>query len=276
MEQQFVNDRLSYSEQDEHPVSDAMRERVLSELKRIEQAYQVKVLYACESGSRGWGFASPDSDYDVRFIYVHQPEWYFQITPGRDVIERPLDDELDISGWELHKTLGLLKAGNPTLMEWLDSPIAYYIDKPFCQQLRKIALNYFSDVRARYHYLSMAKKNFRGYLQGDTVRLKKYLYVIRPLLATAWIEAGLGQPPMRFSQLLTIVKGNALLAEIEQLITIKRKSNESQYGQRLPLIHRFIQDELERRLNSEFEPDHAGKHSDSELNALFYNTVMNR
>lgn len=100
-----------------HPLSDAMRERVLEELARLERERNITVLYACESGSRAWGFASTDSDYDVRFVYVEKPEWFVQVDTARDVIERPLDDELDISGWELRKTLGLLRNSNPTLLE---------------------------------------------------------------------------------------------------------------------------------------------------------------
>ncbi|EFP7034942.1 nucleotidyltransferase domain-containing protein, partial [Shigella dysenteriae] len=106
-------------------VSAAMRERVSQQLKEIERRYGVKVLYACESGSRGWGFASPDSDYDVRFLYVHPLEWYLRVESPRDVIELPIDDELDVSGWEWRKALGLLKGANPTLIEWLDSPVVY-------------------------------------------------------------------------------------------------------------------------------------------------------
>ena len=104
-------------------VTAAMRERVVRQLKKVEQRDGVKVLYACESGSRGWGFASPDSDYDVRFLYVHPPEWYLRVEAPRDVIELPIDDELDVCGWEWRKALGLLKGANPTLIEWLDSPV---------------------------------------------------------------------------------------------------------------------------------------------------------
>lgn len=110
-------------------VSAAMRERVSQQLKEIERRYGVKVLYACESGSRGWGFASPDSDYDVRFLYVHPLEWYLRVEAPRDVIELPIDDELDVSGWEWRKALGLLKGANPTLIEWLDSPVVYQQDE---------------------------------------------------------------------------------------------------------------------------------------------------
>lgn len=131
-----------------HPLSSAMRERVLDELARIERERNVRVLYACESGSRAWGFASTDSDYDVRFVYVEKPEWFIQVDAGRDVIERPLDDELDISGWELRKTLGLLRKSNPTLLEWLDSPLVYRSEPAATARLRELAEAFYSPPAA--------------------------------------------------------------------------------------------------------------------------------
>ena len=122
---------------EQNGVDAAMRDRVRQALKEVEARYGVKVLYACESGSRGWGFASPDSDYDVRFLYVHPPEWYLQVDAARDVIELPIDDELDVSGWEWRKALGLLKRANPTLMEWLDSPVVYQQDETAVSALRE-------------------------------------------------------------------------------------------------------------------------------------------
>lgn len=104
-------------EQRVNGVDSAMRERVRQVLGEVEKRYDVRVLYACESGSRGWGFASPDSDYDVRFLYVHPPEWYLRVEPQRDVIELPIDHELDVCGWEWRKALGLLKRAKPTLIE---------------------------------------------------------------------------------------------------------------------------------------------------------------
>ncbi|RBH43978.1 nucleotidyltransferase, partial [Pseudomonas sp. MWU13-2860] len=152
-----------------HPVDPAVRARVMAELAEVERRHDVRVLFACESGSRGWGFASPDSDYDVRFVYAHRRDWYLSVEPQRDVIERPLDDEPDVSGWELRKALQLLRGSNPTLLEWLDSPVVYREDARWAPRLRSLASAFFSPVRGRHHYLAMAKKNFRSYLQGDTV-----------------------------------------------------------------------------------------------------------
>lgn len=232
--------------EERHPLSCAMRERVLEELARIERERNVKVLYACESGSRAWGFASTDSDYDVRFVYVEKPEWFIQVDAPRDVIERPLDDELDISGWELRKTLGLLRKSNPTLLEWLDSPLVYRSEPTAAARLRELAEAFYSPPAARNHYLSMARKNFRGYLQGDSVRFKKYFYVLRPLLAVRWIDQGRGRPPMTFADLLTTVDHQPLLDEVDELLALKRSADESAYGPRRPELHAFIATELER------------------------------
>ena len=231
----------------DHPIDPAVRTNIEARLSAIEAEHRVRVLYACESGSRGWGFASPDSDYDVRFIYAHPLSWYLRASPQRDVIELPISDELDINGWELRKALGLLKKGNATLIEWLDSPVVYRADPGFLLAMREAAQQTHQAERSFHHYVHMARKNYREYLQGDTVRLKKYLYVLRPLLATLWIEQGRGIAPMRFQDLVdTIVTDPALRAAIDQLLAIKRAAAESEYGSPLPAINAFVDAELAR------------------------------
>lgn len=232
---------------DPHFISPQIRTEILDQLARIEREHDVRILYASESGSRGWGFASHDSDYDVRFIYVHPLSWYLQVSPQRDVIEVPISDLLDINGWDLRKTLGLLKAGNVTLVEWLDSPIVYCADETFVSTIRDAVRQTHRPEYSFQHYIHMARKNYRGYLSGDTVRLKKYLYVLRPLLATLWIEQGRGQAPMRFQDLVdAVITDASLRASIEQLLDIKRLSGESEFGQPLSLINTFIDTELTR------------------------------
>ncbi|MFD0706816.1 nucleotidyltransferase domain-containing protein [Photorhabdus akhurstii] len=255
-------------------ISDIMKQHICQKLAQLETELQIRILYACESGSRGWGFASTNSDYDVRFIYVHTPSWYLRVDPSRDVIELPISNELDICGWELRKTLGLLKRANPTLMEWADSPVIYYEDVEFMAALRALLPDYFSNNRARYHYLSMAKKNFRGYLQGEKIRLKKYLYVLRPLLAVRWIEAGKGVPPMRFDTLLAgTVTDAALMQEIQTLLAIKRNADETEYGPRFKRIHNFICRELDDSVTRCELKDK--KHlPDTELDLLLMHTVL--
>lgn len=234
-------------ESSDHPVAPSIRAEIAARLADIEAEHDVRVLYACESGSRGWGFASPDSDYDVRFIYVHALPWYLKVSAQRDVIEVPISDELDINGWELRKALGLLKKGNATLIEWLDSPVVYRADRDFLQAIRDAARQTHQAERSFHHYVHMARKNYRDYLRGDTVRLKKYLYVLRPLLATLWIEQGRGVAPMRFQDLVdAIVTDPTLRDAIDQLLAIKRAAGEAEYGQPMPIINAFIDSELTR------------------------------
>ncbi|MDR0775379.1 MAG: nucleotidyltransferase domain-containing protein [Azonexus sp.] len=259
--------------QSAHPIDPEVRQRVMRALADIESEHDVTVLYACESGSRGWGFASPDSDYDVRFLYAHRLPWYLAVESQRDVIELPISDELDVGGWELRKALRLLRRANPVLFEWLDSPVVYRQDEALTADIRHMATKWFSGKRSRYHYLAMAHNNFRAYLQGDSVRLKKYLYVLRPLLAVRWIEQGLGQPPMRFADLAErMVDDEALLAEINALLAIKMRSGEAEYSPRWPRIHAFIEGELARNA---VDSDYKKPVGDStELDAFLMKTVL--
>lgn len=257
----------------EHPIDPGTRAEIDARLADIEADYRVRVLYACESGSRGWGFASPDSDYDVRFIYAHPLSWYLQVSHRRDVIEVPISGELDINGWELRKALGLLKKGNATLIEWLDSPVVYHADADFLSAMCDAARQVHQPERSFHHYVHMARKNYREYLRGDTVRLKKYLYVLRPLLATLWIERGRGVAPMRFQELVdTIVNDPSLRDAIDQLLVIKRAAGESEYGRPLPIINAFIDSELSR-LESTAPPVPFDKDF-SILDRLLMDTVM--
>jgi uncharacterized protein len=230
----------------EHPVSEAMRGTILQCLRDIEATHRVKVLFACESGSRGWGFASPDSDYDVRFVYVNTLDWYLTVEPRRDVIEQPISGELDVNGWDLRKALKLLHGSNPVLLEWLRSPIVYMQDPTYAPRLRELAERHLSLDRAYYHYVSMARKNLREHLLGEVVRYKKYLYVLRPLLAARWIREGRGAPPMRFADLAqATIDDRALVDEINRLLEVKMRAGEAATSPRWEGIHAFIVSELE-------------------------------
>ena len=233
---------------DPHPIDPAVRTEIMVQLAMIEQQHDVKILFACESGSRGWGFASPDSDYDVRFIYVPRLTWYLKVSPQRDVIELPISDVLDISGWELRKALGLLKKGNATLIEWLDSPVIYHADPLFLPAIQAAATAVHSPDRTFYHYIHMARKNYRECLTGESIRLKKYLYVLRPILASCWIERGLGTVPMRFQTLVDTLLSDhpSLQQDIHTLLDRKRRAAEAEYGTPIPAISRFIEHELTR------------------------------
>jgi len=135
-----------------------MRERVLEELNRIERHHNVRILLAVESGSRAWGFASPDSDYDVRYIYAHDRDWYLSVFEHRDVIEEMLSDRLDINGWDLRKSLRLFSKCNLALNEWLGSPIIYSEAPGFRDRFVKMIPRYFNSIGAMHHYRSMADR----------------------------------------------------------------------------------------------------------------------
>lgn len=230
-----------------HAIDPAVQAVIRQRLREIEEAHAVRVLYACESGSRGWGFASPDSDYDVRFIYVHAVSWYLQVSPQRDVIELPIAGDLDISGWELRKALGLLRKGNATLIEWLASPLVYRADAPFLEAMHAAAKQTHQAERSFHHDLHMARKNRHDYLRGDSVRLKKYLYALRSLLAALWISRGRGVAPMRFQELVDVLVTDAPLRRaIDDLLALKRAAMESEVGPPMPVLDAFIDTELTR------------------------------
>jgi hypothetical protein len=256
-----------------HPVSPAVRARVLSELLRIESTHDVRVLYACESGSRGWGFASPDSDYDVRFVYVHRPQWYLSVHPGREVIERPIDDELDVSGWELRKLLRLAHGGNAVPAEWLDSPIVYRAQTPFTAELRSTLDHVYRPERGFHHYLHMAAKNYREHLKGERIRLKKYFYVLRPILAADWILESTGRPPMRFEALLDgLLPAGGVRDAIDELLRVKRAAAESKYGPRVDVLNEFIETRLES-LSDRLPPPVSRSGTDA-LDTVLFRAVM--
>jgi uncharacterized protein len=179
-----------------------VKDRVLGELQRIERENDVRVLLAVESGSRAWGFASPDSDYDVRFIYAHNRDWYISVLEPHDVIEQMLPGDLDVSGWDLRKTLRLFAKCNLALNEWLGSPIVYSEISGFRQQFAQLMPQFFNPIAGVHHYRSMATRTFNESYTDGRIGIKKLFYVLRPLLACRWIESRRSQPPTQFAELL--------------------------------------------------------------------------
>ena len=203
-----------------------MTKIIEEKLKELEQKENIRILHAVESGSRAWGFASPDSDYDVRFIYVRKPEHYLKLEKTRDVIELPINDELDINGWDLDKTLRLLYKSNPTLFEWFSSPITYR-RSGFADRISPLLTEYFTPSNSIYHYLGTAKSNYIAYIRGkDEVKAKKYFYVLRPLLACLWIMERQCPPPMLFAELKAAYLDKHIVSDVDYLLDIKIKSPE--------------------------------------------------
>ncbi len=227
-----------------------VRAQIEAELERIEREQGVCIIYACESGSRAWGFESADSDYDVRFIYVHPTEWYLCVTPGSDVIELPIEGLLDIAGWDLRKALRLLQKSNPPLLEWLQSPLVYREHSAVVQRLRDPMPQYYQPIACHYHYLHMAQGNYRDFLRGDTVWLKKYFYVLRPVLACRWIERGYGVVPTQFQTLVDrVLDDDDVRAAVQDLIRRKKAGEELDRGPHIPALSRFLAREVDRLSN---------------------------
>ena len=246
--------------------------KIQNALSRLEQAEDVTVLYACESGSRAWGFESDNSDYDVRFVYLRPTHWYLTIQNKRDVIEKPIDDELDISGWDVPKALQLLRRSNPPLLEWLQSPIVYRQKSRFLERLKELMDDYYSPISCMYHYLHMAENNFRKYLKEEYVWTKKYFYVLRPVLACIWIERGHGVVPIEFGRLVERVVDDATLrSEIDALLVKKRAGAELGGNPRNPVLSDFLEQEL-NRLQAKTQPP-ARTRDPSRLDRLFIDVL---
>ena len=245
------------------PIDSNVRSKIGRELDEIERVDGVRILFACESGSRAWGFESTDSDYDVRFVYIRPPDWYLSIdiATRRDVIEKPIDACLDVSGWDIIKALNLYRQSNPPLYEWLGSPIVYCDQFSFAAELRDQRSDYYLPKAAAYHYMRMAQNNWLRYLQRSLVRTKKYLYALRPLLAVLWLERQLGVVPTRFTDLVEIVVDDGeVQSAIRDLLNRKQAGTELSESEPNPVLHNFISRHMARMeaIASEVAPEPRG------------------
>ncbi|MDR2637429.1 MAG: nucleotidyltransferase domain-containing protein [Zoogloeaceae bacterium] len=223
------------------------RIEILKRLRDAEAEHGVRILFAVESGSRAWGFASPNSDYDVRFIYAREPKWYqaVDLEERRDVIEYPIVDDIDLNGWDVRKALRLFWKSNPAFVEWIQSPITYLDESLFRAAALVLLPSIYAPAKGIHHYRSMARTNYRGYLREPIVRLKKYFYVLRPLLAARWIAKTGEAAPIEFERLLAPLQQEpAVLAEIRLLLEQKRNSPELGLAPAVPRLNAFIETEL--------------------------------
>ena len=248
-----------------------MKELIVSKLRQIEKEQNVKILLAVESGSRAWGFASPDSDYDVRFIYVRLAKEYLRLEKTRDVIELPIHDEFDINGWDLQKTLRLLYRSNPTLFEWFSSPIVY-LETDFADRFREVMMDYFSTKKSLYHYISMAEGNYREYLKGEMVKAKKYFYVLRPVLACQWVLDRSTPPPMLFSELAAAELPEDLRKDVDRLLDLKMNAPEVKEIPRIDILNKYLDESIADIRNKTAEMKNSTYNWDK-LNELFLHTI---
>jgi predicted nucleotidyltransferase len=221
-----------------------MKETILQKLTELEQSENIKILYACESGSRAWGFASPDSDFDVRFIYARNVNHYLSIAEMPDVVGLPVNEVLDIGGWDLKKALKLFLKSNGPLFEWLQSPIVYRKDDAFTNEMCKLMPAYFSLRSGGNHYLSMAYNTLRNDLEGDQVKLKRYFYALRPALACQWIVEKRTVPPMEFKHLRVMITDNNVQNAIDELLDQKKIADEKAFIKPVALLNEWLTDVL--------------------------------
>lgn len=229
-------------------ISPEIRAEIMGKLAGVEADNNVRILFAIESGSRAWGFPSPDSDYDVRFIYAHDPDWYLSIQPGRDVIELPIVGDWDINGWDIRKALGLLIKPNPVMLEWLSSPIRYMWDDTVCDRLIDFANQTTFGPSCLHHYRNLGDIQWLKHV-GDAVEVsyKKYFYILRPALAIKWIRVNpTMSPPMNLQALVDgIDLERNLVTQIEMLLDLKSHAKEIGRGQRISEIDVFIREQLD-------------------------------
>lgn len=220
-----------------------VEEIIRCKLREIELKENVKILHAVESGSRAWGFASPDSDYDVRFVYIRPKNWYLSLQEKKDFIEWELDEVLDINGWDLTKALQHFHKSNATLYEWSNSPVVYYTTTEW-ERVKTASEAYFSCKSCMYHYYGTAMKNYQAYLIDEQVKYKKYFYVLRPVLACKWIDEKQTPPPVLFSDLTASVLEDEMKPLVEQLLQAKVQMKESEKGPRMDAVNDYISHQL--------------------------------
>jgi len=246
--------------------------KVLDDMRHIQRENNVTMLYMCESGSRAWGFASPDSDYDVRFVYVRPIRRYLSLTDGRDTIEcdhgKLMGDDFDASGWDIDKFLRLMRNSNPSAFEWMHSPIVYGEDYRW-DRVKEVSERCLDPRSIAYHYIGMFKKHDERYLTGDFVTTKKYLYMVRAALAAKWATERLTMPPVSFSELCDGILEPDMRSVVDELVALKRENVESDRILRIERLEKWLLESIEQTMDAAHYMHKRGKLPWDELNDLF-------
>ena len=247
-----------------------MKEKILNKLSEIERDKNIEILFAVESGSRAWGFASPDSDYDIRFVYKHPKDWYLNLWDQKDSIEFMTEDDLDGSGWDIRKALKLLAKSNASFTGWLFSPIVYRADEHFLNELKKVANANFSPISGFYHFHSM-NKNFEETLGSNAMTLKSFFYAIRTALCANWIYKKESIPPVLFREMYSLID-NSYHSKLDALIALKseriEKSNDPVAIELINLVKEIVNEN-----NSIKDTLVNKKPNPNDFNKLFLKTV---
>ncbi|UYQ92626.1 nucleotidyltransferase domain-containing protein [Chitinophaga horti] len=249
-----------------------MESLIQQRLFETGQLERVKILYACETGSRAWGFPSADSDYDVRFIYTRRISDYLSITDKNENIALPVTDRMDIGGWDFRKTLQLFLQSSAPLYEWLQSPIFYMGDRTFVEELRTLMPKYFSCRTGSQYYISTAHNVFEGELQAREVRLKKYFHALRPALAALWTVEKQTIPPMEFSALRDMVADTNWQRVVDELLLQRTKAGGKTMVNAVPLLHDWLKTTLAYCAAQSAQLPEL-QHTTAELDTLFRNYI---
>ena len=247
-----------------------MYQSIQTKLHRIATSEPLHLLLAVESGSRAWGFPSPDSDYDVRAIYIKQPENYLCIDEQKDTFEYIENQWFDVGGWDIRKALRLLRKSNAVLLEWLRSPIVYTQDEAFIGRLNELAPQYVQTAALLYHYRGIAGNALKAMDLAQPIKLKKWFYVLRPLLAARWAVKQGGIPPMTLVELMNEWQTDCA-TQITDLVALKAGQDESYLHTLSPELQKLTVD-LYNEVSALSAP--AAEPADSgPLNELFRSTL---
>ena len=217
---------------------------VPQKLKEIEKEYGIRILYAAESGSRAWGTHAPDSDFDVRFIYIRPREDYLRLEQMRDVLEFPIEDGWDMAGWDLKKMLQLLHNANSQIYEWFASPVVY-LDDGFSHRIRSLLEEYFSVKTAVYHYLHQADMKMKQQKHAEPTKVKHYLYRFQHLAAAQWILAQHTPTPVSFRELMKLFP-EEIRQEAFALLQKKTIPPQTPLMPHSPFLDAWLQEERDR------------------------------
>lgn len=219
---------------------------ITAQIDNLATQHQVKLLWACESGSRAWGFASPDSDYDGRFLFLHPRDAYSSPWDPADEIRADLAGDLDFVGWDLRKALRLAYKSNPPLLEWLQSPIVYAQAPAFHAEFLALARSAFCAKECARVYLGTARSASENFLPDGRIKIKKLFYILRPLLAARWALHSSTLMPMTFAELCDPLEAEAslrpVLQAIQELEVCKSQAVEGELYEPAPLLRAFIDD----------------------------------
>ncbi len=248
-----------------------MKAKILDKLRQIEQDKNIEILFAVESGSRAWGFASPDSDYDIRFVYKHSKDWYLNLWEQADTIQFMTEDDLDGSGWDIRKALRLLAKSNASFTGWLFSPIVYRANNDFLNEIKKVANANFNPVSGFYHFHSM-NKNFEETLGSEKMTLKSFFYAIRTALCANWIYKNETIPPVLFREMYSLID-TSYHSKLDALIALKseriEKSNDPVEVDLIHLVRDIVNENnriKNKLVNKKSNPD--------DFNELFLKTII--